>query len=242
VTKAVAFRHTAPEIAWVYQAVIYIRVPTYRCPWVQRISQTLTIFGYKFGATRAHLTLKNIFVYSTMEYAKPQKLPDGRYFLRISGARHQVNGLVLQDSLASKSVNFKVPAGVDLFSKIDEELLTAKLEWFGKDLSDETITNAFQESVTDEVLGASLATVKGEVVTMAYDTQKNPVALQDIKTGATVDALLELSGLWFLKKSFGPIWRVAQVRVRGVAKPVPAREYLFTDEPEEDEDPADYLD
>jgi len=181
-----------------------------------------------------------------MEYAKPQKLPDGRYFLRISGARHQVNGLVLQDSLASKSVNFKVPAGVDLFSKIDEELLTqaktAKLEWFGKDLSDETISNAFQESVTDEVLGASLSTLKGEVVTMAYDTQKNPVELQDVKAGATVDALLELSGLWFLKKSFGPIWRVVQVRVRGVAKPVPAREYLFTDEPEEDEDPADYLD
>jgi hypothetical protein len=181
-----------------------------------------------------------------MEYAKPQKLPDGRYFLKISGARHQVNGLVLQDSLASKSVNLHVPESSNLFSTIDAELLerakASKLEWFGKELADETIANAFQESVTDGILGASLSTIKGEVITTAFDTQKNPVELQEVKTGATLDALIELSGLWFLKKSFGPIWRIVQVRVRGTARPVPVRDYLFTDEPEEDEDPTDYLD
>jgi len=181
-----------------------------------------------------------------MEYAKPQKLPDGRYFLKVSGARHQVNGLVLQDSLASKSVNLKIPEGLDLFSKIDGELLSqakaSKVEWFGKELSDETIQSAFQESVTDGILGASLVTVKGEVVTTAYDTQKNSLELQAVPEGSKVDALVELAGLWFLKKSFGPIWRVVQVRVRGAAKPAPPKEYLFTDEPEPEDDPADYLD
>ena len=180
-----------------------------------------------------------------MEYAKPQKLPDGRYFLRISGGRQQVNGLVLQDPLTSKSVNFKVPED-SVFSKIDEELLTqaktSKVEWFGKELADETIVNAFQESVTDGVLGATLSTVKGEVITTAYDTQKNPLELQDVKVGSAVDAIIELSGLWFLKKSFGPIWRVVQVRVRGVSKPTPVKEYLFPDEPEDEDDPTDYLD
>jgi hypothetical protein len=184
-----------------------------------------------------------------MEYAKPQKLPDGRYFLKISGARHQVNGLELQDALAAKSVNFKV-ADSELFLGVDQALLTqakaSKLEWFGKELSDETIQNAFQESVTDGVLGASLATVKGQVATVAFDTRKNSVDLQDIKEGAKVDALLELTGLWFLKKSFGPIWRILQVRVRASPKvPELPKEYLFSDEvdePEADEDPADYLD
>lgn len=181
-----------------------------------------------------------------MEYGKPQKLPDGRYFLKVSGARHQVNGLVLQDSLASKSVNLKIPEGLDLFSKIDDALLTqakaSKVEWFGKELSDETIQGAFQESVTDGILGASLVTIKGEVVTTAYDTQKNSLELQAVAEGSKVDALVELAGLWFLKKSFGPIWRVIQVRVRGAAKPTPIKEYLFTDEPEPEDDPADYLD
>jgi hypothetical protein len=182
-----------------------------------------------------------------MEYATPQKLPDGRYFLKITGARHQVNGLILQDSLASKSVNFKTESKI--FSEIDEQILTqaklSKQEWFGKDLSDETIQNAWQESVTDGILGASLATVKGQVVTVAFDTRKNPVELQDIQPETSCDVVLELSGLWFLKKSFGPIWRVLQVRVRAPPKTAEiSKQYLFSDEPADDveEDPADYLD
>ena len=181
-----------------------------------------------------------------MEYGKPQKLPDGRYFLRISGKTQQVNGLVLQDSLETKTVNFKVPEGSDIFNRIDEDLLTqakaSKVEWFGKELSDETILNAFQESVTDGVLGASLSSVKGQVTTTAFDTQKNPIELQAVRSETKCDVVLELSGLWFLKKSFGPIWRVLQVRVRGgMTTPTP-KEYMFTDEPEDEEDPADFLD
>ena len=56
-----------------------------------------------------------------MEYGKPQKLPDGRYFLKVSGARHQLNGLTLQASLSAKSVNFAVP-DASLFKSVDEEI------------------------------------------------------------------------------------------------------------------------
>ena len=183
-----------------------------------------------------------------MEYTKPQKLPDGRYFLRILGARHQVNGLILQDNLNSKSVSFQVPNDIlDLFSSIDRDILerakTSKVEWFGKELSDETISSAFQESVTDGTIGTSLVTVKGQVITTAYDTQKNPIDLQAVTEGTKCDCVLELSGLWFLKKSFGPVWRVVQVRVRGTPKVTKLIEYMFTDDPEDEEDdPTDYLD
>lgn len=181
-----------------------------------------------------------------MEYGKPQKLPDGRYFLRISGATHQVNGLVLQDSLDTKSIGFKVPEGTDVFKNIDEQILSkakdSKVEWFGKELSDETITNAYQESVTDGTLSASLATVKGQVTTTAFDIQKNQLEIQDVKSETKCDVMFELAGLWFLKKSFGPVWRVLQVRVRGAVRPPAPKEYMFTDEPEEEEDPSDFLD
>jgi len=181
-----------------------------------------------------------------MEYGKPQKLPDGRYFLKINGARHQVNGVTIQDSLTSKSVNIKV-SDSNLFSTIDNEVLSrakeSRVEWFGKELSDETIANAFQESVTDGVLSSSMMVVKGEVVTTAFDTQKNPIDLQEVAVGSKCDILVELSGLWFLKKSFGPIWRVIQVRVRnGVQKAPFTKEYLFTDEVDDEDDPTDYLD
>jgi hypothetical protein len=191
--------------------------------------------------------LKNIFVLVLqMEYGKPQKLPDGRYFLRISGATQQVNGLVLQDTLEAKSVNFKVPENLDIFKTIDEQVLSkakeSKVEWFGKELSDETILNAYQESVTDGILGASLASVKGQVTTTVFDTQKNQLNVQDVKPETKCDVVVELAGLWFLKKSFGPVWRILQVRVRGVAKPPAPKEYMFTDEPEDEEDPSDFLD
>ena len=185
-----------------------------------------------------------------MEYAKPQKLPDGRYFLKVTAGgapvRHQVNGMVLQDQLDTRHPNFKLE-DPSLFSRIDEEILSkakeSKQEWFGKELSDETITNAFQESVTDGILGTSLAVVRGQVATCAFDTQKAPLALEDVKADTKCDVVLELSGLWFLKKSFGPIWRVIQLRVRtGPRAPAVPKDYLFTDDAEVDEDPADYLD
>jgi hypothetical protein len=182
-----------------------------------------------------------------MEFTKPVKLPDGRYFLKINGTRRQVNDVLLQDDLVGKSVNFKVETGLDVFQSIDEEILghakQSKVEWFGKELSDETINNAYQESVTDGILSSSLATIKGEIVTLAFDRQKNPVPLQDIKADTRCDVMFELAGLWFLKKSFGPIWRVIQVRVRGAPKaPDFPKDYLFTDDPEDDDDPADYVD
>ena len=151
-----------------------------------------------------------------------------------------------QDGLASKSINFKIEDQA-VFDTIDAELLAkakeSKVEWFGKELSDETITNAFQASVTDGVLGASLVSIKGQVATLAFDRQKNPLALEDVAAGSQCDALVELAGLWFLKKSFGPIWRVVQVRVRtGAQAPNFPKECLFTDEVEDEDDPADYLD
>jgi Family of unknown function (DUF5871) len=184
-----------------------------------------------------------------MEYAKPQKLPDGRYFLKITSGgapvRHQVNGLTLQDNLDARHPNFEV-ADPSLFKSVDEEILSKakelKQEWFGKELSDETIVSAYQESVTDGVLGASLAIVRGEVATLAFDTAKTALKLEDVKADTKCDVVFELSGLWFLKKSFGPIWRVVQVRVRTPVSKVLPQEYIFTDEPEVEENPADYLD
>lgn len=184
-----------------------------------------------------------------MEYGNPQKLPDGRYFIKIGPVRHQVNGVILQDPLSSKSITFKLE-DAKLFSDIDTEILAkareSKVEWFRKEnLTDEIICAAYQESVTDGVLDASLVSVKGQVRTVAFDSQKNPVELQAVTPGTKCDVVLELSGLWFLKKSFGPIWRIIQVRTRGAPKPPPLSEYMFKDDPEDDQeadDPADYLD
>jgi hypothetical protein len=82
--------------------------------------------------------------------------------------------VTIQDDLTTKNLNLKMKDDQVVFFKgIDEEVLAqakqSKVEWFGKELSDETIQNAYQESITDGVVGASLATVKGEFITRAFD-------------------------------------------------------------------------
>lgn len=186
-----------------------------------------------------------------MEFGVPQKLPDGRRFLKICGNVIQLNGVRLQEGLSASTVTIEVPESLhDKISAIDEQVLTkakeSKQEWFGADLKDETIQGAFQSSLTDGTLSAGLAKIKGEVVTKAFDGQKQAIELSEVGEGAQCDLLLELAGLWFLKKSFGTVWRIVQARVRGPPKaPAFPTQYMFEDEVEDEpatDDPTDYID
>lgn len=186
-----------------------------------------------------------------MEFGVPQKLPDGRRFLKISGCIVQLNGVTIQEGLTAPNINIAVPESLhEKISAVDEKVAAkakeAKLEWFGADLKDETIQGAFQTSLTDGDLSVGLAKVRGEVVTKAFDCTKQEVELASVGEGAQCDVLVELAGLWFLKKSFGGVWRIVQVRVRGPPKP-PAfpTQYMFEDEVAEEQaadDPTDYMD
>jgi hypothetical protein len=186
-----------------------------------------------------------------MEFSVPQKLPDGRRFLKITGCVVQLNGVRLQEGLGVANVTVDVPESLhDKISAIDEQVLAkskeSKVEWFGADLKDETIQAAFQSSLTDGTLSAGLAKVKGAVVAKAFDCQKQEIELSSVGEGAQCDLLVELAGLWFLKKSFGSVWRIVQARVRSAPKaPAFPTQYMFEDEVEEEQeadDPADYID
>jgi predicted secreted protein len=176
-----------------------------------------------------------------MLYGIPAKLPDGRYFLKVTqdgGDRcvHQVNNVKL--ATEGNQVTITVPSDVTLFSDIDEQIITqakeSKVLWFGKEIADETVMAAYQKSVNPEhELSASLVTIKGEVVTVFYDTQKNRV---DVLQSGAVDVLLELSGLVFTKRAFEPVWKVVQGRVKAPQKPKFPREYLFKDDPAAEEE------
>jgi hypothetical protein len=186
-----------------------------------------------------------------MDYGKPVKIPDGRYFLKVTngGDRvfHQVNNISVDVPLRKDmtgTFGFTVPSKT-LFEDIDNELLSQaevkKQEWFGKEISAETIKNAYQASLNSSgELSASFATVKGSVATTFFDSSKNPID----EISGNCDFLFELAGLWFLKRSFGPIWKIVQIRQRPGPKPKTyPSDFRFTDDPEdEDEDPNDYLD
>ena len=181
-----------------------------------------------------------------MLYGVPSKLPDGRYFLKVtqdSGDRcvHQVNNVKMAVTEGNQ-VTVTIPGDVTLFSDIDEQIVAqakdSKVLWFGKEISDETVTSAYQKSVNPESeLSASFVTIKGEIVTTFYDTQKARVDLTQFGSSPSVDILVELSGLVFTKRAFEPVWKVVQGRVKAPQKPRFPREYLFKDDPVEEEEP-----
>jgi hypothetical protein len=71
-----------------------------------------------------------------------------------------------------------------------------------------------------------------------YDSNKILKDSSLLENGTVCDVLLEMIGVWFLKKTFGVQWRIVQVRD---TKPLKVPEYLFQDEEEENqEDDDDY--
>lgn len=173
-----------------------------------------------------------------MEYGKPTKLQDGRYFLRITSSENdtrrvlkQINNVEVQEAGC-----FKVPCTLQEF---DEQILKqaeiSSEEWFGKKIEPEALSKAYDASVSAGILEAPLARKSsGEIVARVFDAKKNEASAEILVPGTRCDIVVELSGLWFLKKSFGPVWRVIQVRLKKEST-FPST-YMFEDDGESDDD------
>lgn len=170
-----------------------------------------------------------------MEYGKPSKLQDGRYFLRITnsdGSRvlRQINNAEVQEANC-----FRVP--VDLHEYDDDIIANAEKnseEWFGKKIDVDALKKAFDSSVNTGLLEAPFARRNTHVITKVFDCNKNEVSTDVLVPGTRCDILVELTGLWFLKKSFGPVWRVIQARLKKEST-FPSK-YMFTEEDESDDE------
>jgi len=191
-----------------------------------------------------------------MIYGQPKQLPDGRYYLKVQtddSNRCMVqlnNTTLLTDFSDGENVTLSLSSkGMSKIQEINQCNLAAAKEngklWFGKDVSDKTLEAAYTPNVNDETINVGKATVNKSVVTKCYDSDKNPVDLDTLKEGVKCDVMVEFSGLWFMKKTFGPIWRIAQIRLKAVPKKVYPDEYLFNDSEDElqtsEENDEDYI-
>jgi len=166
-----------------------------------------------------------------MQFDQPVKLTDGRYFVKItkddkSRVFKQINGCEIIGPGCYKT-------SVDL-SEYDNAIIAKATEcselWFGKNVPEETLKNMYETSVTSGVFEAGLMKIKGKCVTTVFDTSKEETTIDSLVNGLTCNLFVELSGIWFLKKNFGPIWRVAQARIVNPSKSVPIRKYMFEDD------------
>ncbi len=159
-----------------------------------------------------------------MEYGKPVKLQDGRYFVKISnkdGSRvlKQLNNVEVQEQNC-----FKVSSDL---REYDEQIISqaevCSEEWFGKKIDIDSLKKVFDSSVSASILEAPPVTRKTKV----FDCERNEVTLEVLTPGSRCDIIVELSGIWFLKKSFGPVWRLVQARLK--RESTFPQKYIFTD-------------
>ncbi len=162
-----------------------------------------------------------------MEFSDPVKLSDGRYFVKTTtdgGPLYVSLKNVIVFDPESDEISMKIDtADVDIVKEWDGKCVASAVEnsvkWFHKEISADVISSYFQSSLDGQVLDVQPSmNAKGKVATVYFDTAKNQI--QKIEPNTNASVLLQLDGLWFLRKTFGPVWRVVQVKVRKTIEPV----------------------
>jgi hypothetical protein len=156
-----------------------------------------------------------------MEFSAPTKLPDGRYYVKVASDVRIVEknvkiGEIQDDMVVTLSDTSQIQS-------FDEKLVDAAFQnsaqWFQREIVKDVIAGYYQSALEDKILQiVPNTTPKGKVAVGIFSDAKDP--LERVDPGTVCTVLLQLDGLWFLKKSFGPVWKLVQVRVKRQAKPI----------------------
>jgi hypothetical protein len=176
-----------------------------------------------------------------MKYEEPKQLSDGRFFVRASNDNGskifaQLNGSTIinadEITLQLSSVGLQKVKSID--TDVLQDAKVNSVKWFGREVQQKTLDTAYNHSVTSDKYMNVAKSTKAPLV--YYDSNKNLKDASFLENGTVCDVLLEMVGVWFLKKTFGVQWRIVQVRD---TKPVKVPAYLFQDDEEEKQDEDD---
>jgi hypothetical protein len=171
-----------------------------------------------------------------MEFADPQKLSDGRYFVKATGStRIQLNRCSVQDDFKSYVLTSD---GVSHIKNVESIIVQAAIEntesWFGQVVQEKKIEKAFSSSLSGDSFEVNLYVSRGNILTTFWDADKKPKDKDS--EWSNVDIIVEILGVKIAKKNFEPIFRVLQVKESSKPK---NQEYMFDDE---DDDISELLD
>ena len=135
-------------------------------------------------------------------YGSPKKLPDGRYYLKVtdeSGGRVmvQLNKVKLLTTFTeSDDVTLQLNTqALEKIANIDEQNIVAakanSQEWFGKVLADQTLEAAYVKSTQDLTMNTTKAKVGSQVVTKTFSHDRTVVDTEQLVIGTDCDVILE---------------------------------------------------
>jgi hypothetical protein len=177
-----------------------------------------------------------------MKYEEPKQLSDGRFFARASNEEGskiflQLNGstIINSDEITLQLSSHGLQKVKSTDTIVLQDAKVHSLSWFGREIQQKTLDTAYNQSVTSDNCMNVTKSTKNPLT--YYDCNKTLKDSSLLENGTVCDVLLEMVGVWFLKKTFGVQWRIVQVRD---TKSVKVPEYLFQDEEEKQEEDEDY--
>lgn len=168
-------------------------------------------------------------------FTVPKKTADGLYYVKTLDQKViQLNNVrlvsVSQDSvtLSLGEESQGIVSSVDN-TNLDEAKANSEL-WFQRVVADKTIEAAYMKSFSDGVMNVTKPAY--------YKVYRGREVVDEAPVDGTVcDVMLEFTGISFTKKTFSPVWRIVQSRLKAVPKKKYHEECLF-----QDEDPVEVSD
>ena len=161
-------------------------------------------------------------------FSQPKKTQDGRYYVKpVEPKLVQLNGVKIV-SISQDNVTLSLNQGAqDIISAIDaSNIEAAKVNcesWFLRTIQEKTIEAAYVKSFTDSVMNISKPALH-RVYRGKELVEDQPV------DGDVCDVVIDFSGISFSKKTFTPVWKIIQTRLKVPPKKKYHEEYLFQDE------------
>lgn len=165
----------------------------------------------------------------SINYGDPVKLQDGRYFVKattndspvfvtVNNARSTTPLPWAPDTDIVLSLS---GADVETLKQWDATFVKDATEnsakWFQRDIGEDVISSYYQSALDESTVEVQAdLDKKGRVQVNFFDHANNIVDQFD----GQCRMLLKFDGLWFLRKTFGPVWKVVQCKMRKVSAPV----------------------
>jgi hypothetical protein len=162
-------------------------------------------------------------------FSVPKKTQDGRYYVKPSERKLvQLNGVkIVSTSQDSMTLSLEESAQKTV-GDVDTLVLASAKEncelWFSRVVAEKTLETAYTKSFSDGTMN-----VTKPVYHKVYKL-KDLVGDEALVDGTVCDIVLELSGVSFTKKTFSPVWKIVQTRLKEPPKKKYHEEYLFQDD------------
>lgn len=170
-----------------------------------------------------------------MIYDTPVRDEDGCYVVKVRNDDNkkcliQLNSVMVQNMGQEVQLNIKGKRHLNKIQPIDDENIRTAVErsseWFGKNVSESLLSSMYSRSITPE------NTLLADKIKASKIFNANNELCELGEFAVKCNVLLEFAGIWFAKKTFGPIWNVVQVKIQPepVVEPEPEPEPEYPEE------------